>query len=192
LGDRARFLAVRLPFVLRLHARLGVAEVTADSLVRLEQTARTLQRLAQTEPLIGDLTSLAAETRKTTEEARATLGEMRPLIEKLPPPAELQRLLAGAERLNDKVVPVLDRVQAVLAELDRLLPDDSAHAGKTLATAEQRAESLLRRAVLYLVGVGLAWSLLFWGGYCAAKLTLARVRARRRRGPHGRLATHSA
>jgi uncharacterized protein Yka (UPF0111/DUF47 family) len=193
LGDRARFLAVRLPFVLRLQARLGVSEVTGDTIARLEHIAHTLEQLPEPGALVHDLTSLAAETRKTTEEARSTLAELQPLLAKLPPPAEIRELLATAERLNDKAVPLLDRVQQVLAQLDRLLPNDPASADKKLTAIETQADGFLRRAVLYLIGVGAAWSLLFWGCYLAAKLLLSRLRARRRRTRGGRrLVPHPA
>jgi hypothetical protein len=180
LADRARFLATRLPFLLRLHARLGVSEISSDALVRLEAIARSLEHMPQPGPLVRDLTSLASETRRTTEEARATLHELAPILAKLPPPEELHRLLGTVERLNDKTLPLLERLQVVLTQLDALLPDSSG-ASKALDALEHRANGLMIRGALVLVVVGAAWSLLFWLGYCVAKRVLVRLRARSRR-----------
>ena len=87
LADRGVFLVNRLPFLIRLHLRVGVQETIDDSLSRLD-----------------DLPSLTAAARKLTT---GPLGE---------------------------------------------------HARASL-------EHVMRRALVYLVLLGLAWSVLFWGGY---------------------------
>jgi hypothetical protein len=180
LGERMRFLVLRLPYVVRLHARLGVSQMTTDGFERLGDVEQSFEKVSQTRPLVNDLTALASESRLTVSEARATLNELGPIVDRLPSSDQLQRLLGAAEGMNDKTLRLLDRLSQVLGEAKALLPSDSGES--RLAKAEQHLDGLMRRAVLYLIAIGAAWSLLFWGGYWAAK-TLTRPRRPGRRGP---------
>jgi hypothetical protein len=164
-AERMRFLASRLPYVLRLQARLGASDVTSDLVARLKETELELAKLEQVRPLVGDLTKLSEETRRAVQEARATLTELQPFLERLPRHEQLGTTLSSAERIGDKSLQVLDRLSHVLEQTDALLPKDAA---RTAATVETQVEHLMRKGALYLVLVGIAWSLLFWGGYVAA------------------------
>jgi hypothetical protein len=164
-AERMRFLASRLPYLLRLQARAGAADVTGDLVARLKESEAQLSKLEEVRPLIGDLTKLSQETRKAIEEARSTLAELQPILERLPKREQFGATLGTAERVGDKSLQVLDRLSHVLEQTDALLPKDAA---RTAATMETQLDHLMRKAALYLVLVGIAWSLVFWGGYVAA------------------------
>lgn len=164
-AERLRFLASRLPYVLRLQARLGATDVTSDLVVRLKESELELSKLDQLRPLVGDLTKLSEEARRAVQEARATLVELQPFLERFPKREQVTPTLESAERIGDKSLQVLDRLSHVLEQTDALLPKDAA---RTAATVETQVDHLMRKAALYLVLVGVAWSLLFWGGYVAA------------------------
>jgi hypothetical protein len=103
LADKALFLAGRLPFLLRLHARLAAYELISDTRAQLQ----------------------------------------------------------GMDQLN--------QLKRVLGQVGTLLPKDATSARATLHTAEREVDHLVRRWILYLVGLGAAWSVLAWGGYVVAK-----------------------
>jgi hypothetical protein len=151
-------------------------------IARVAEMERSIARLSEIRPIVGDFTSLVAESRKTAREVRAALDGAERLLAKAPPPEETQRTLDKVERLTTSSLPVLDRVQNILVMLDTLVPNDPTTSTRTLAHLEERADGLMRRAALYLIGVGAIWSILFWTAYTAGKLLLLRHRARGRRG----------
>ena len=175
-AERMRFLASRLPYVLRLQARLGASDVTSDLVARLEESELKLSKLDELRPLVGDVAKLSQETRLAIQEARATLVELEPLLERIPHRDQLGAALGSAERIGDKSLQVLDRLSHVLEQTDALLPKD---AGRTAANVETQLDRLMRKAALYLVLVGVAWSLVFWGGYAAANALKGAGRAPR-------------
>jgi hypothetical protein len=197
LGERARFLATRLPFPLRLHARIGASEVSSDLIARIEEMEKTLAEVGEVRPILHDVKSLVGESRRATREARETLDGAERLLAKLPPPAEIRGMLAALERITDKTNPLLDRAESLVAQLNALMPSDATTATKALTTLESRVDGLMRRAVLYLIVIGAAWSVLFWGAYCTGRLLLSRHERRRgggaggERPPLDRLAQHA-
>lgn len=174
LGERARFLATRIPFPLRLQARIGASEVSSDMTARIAEMKQSLAQLGEVHPVVRDVKSVVAESRRAARDARDGLDTAERLLARVPPPEEIHRILGTVERINDNVPRVLDRAQTVLAQLNTLMPRDPTAATRALGTLEERADGLMRRAVLYLIVVGAAWSVLFWGAYCAGKLWLVR------------------
>jgi hypothetical protein len=176
-ADRMRFLASRLPFLLRLQTRLGVSEVTSDSLGRLDELGRRLEAgTATARPLVREMSMLTQQSKQMAQETRALLTELDPILHRLPPPNELQKTLGAVERLEDKTVVLLDKTREVLVRLDAVLPEHPASAEATLTVADGHVDRLMRRGTLYLIGTGAAWSLLFWGGYVLAKTLTSTTR----------------
>jgi len=171
LGDRALFLAQRMPFLVRAQARLGVQETLSDTLDRVGELEAMFDRVPEARQLVGDLAHLTSDATGAAREARLLLAEAEPLLAIVAgersadeasgtldhPP--LQQALATAERLTDKNV-------TLLRELRALAPEQP---GRMLDAIERRGDRVVRRWIGYLVLLGAAWALLFWGGYLIVK-----------------------
>ncbi|HEY8945407.1 MAG TPA: hypothetical protein VIM73_14150 [Polyangiaceae bacterium] len=159
LGERAMFLAHRMPFLLRLQTRLGAQEVLSDSVQNLGTQIggweQALDYAEQSRPLVQDLSQLTHDSLGAAREARLALEALEPLLRALPPVGELKETLETSHRLADKSL-------AMLRELRALAPEDPERA---LTRLEARADRWMRRLMLHLAGLGGALIVLFWGGY---------------------------
>lgn len=180
LGERFRFLSIRMPFLLRLQAQVGVSDITSDLLNRLDEAEMKLQQLNSMQPFVADLTRLSVETRTAVQESRLLIDELHPLLERLPQPAVVADRLSELTALSDKGMVTMERLAHVMDQAAAILPKDPA---ATAAQAERQVDHLMRKGALYLVLVGLAWSLVFWGGYAAATAINRAGRAQRTSGP---------
>jgi hypothetical protein len=158
-AERGMFLAHRLPFVLRLQARVGAQEVMTDSLGRFSDVEQLLRQAGVGRDLLGDVARLLDGSRTAAQEARLTLDALAPLVAALPPTDELRAALSSGNDLAEKALTLLREARA-------LAPDDPE---RTLVMLEAHADRMLRRVVLWLGLLGAALILLFWGGYYAVR-----------------------
>ena len=161
LGERALFLAHRMPFLVRLQARLGASEVMTDALAGLPEVQTLTNQVPKFQPLVHELVLLANDSHATLTEARATLDALPPLLEQVPPQEDVREMLGSMDRL-------VDRTHQVLEDLNALVPEGG-EAGPALSMLEDRADRMVRRWIAYLLVLGAAWSLFFWVGYYVFK-----------------------
>jgi hypothetical protein len=178
LGERAIFMTHRLPFVLRLQARLGAQEIISDTATDLASLPATLDRLEQLRPMIQDAASMAKQSTAAAEETRRLVEQLRPLLKESglndPSGAGLPHQL---ERAND----LADKSLALATELRSLAPKGDRDVARQL-------DAWARRWLLYLFGVGVILIALFWVGYYVARRLVdahARAPTRGHRGVSG-------
>jgi hypothetical protein len=174
LAERLRFAMSRAPFLLRLQARLGVSEITTEEIARLEELTRGLRKSSEVGDLTTRLSTLAREGQTAAKETQEALAALKPVLDRLPPPEEIHRLLASTSTLTEQNIALLERAERVLGQLQGLLPKDPQTTVSTITSAERRLDRVTRRGLAYLVALGAAWCVLFWGGYVLARLVLAR------------------
>jgi hypothetical protein len=171
LGERALFLSHRLPFLLRLQARVGTQEILLDSLGNVQDV---LRRVPELRPLLEELTVLTKNAGSAAHEARLLAEASVPLLDRLVGPSVA--LAPGAAQNGGEAAAsadVLGRLDAItrrsetlLRELRVLLPADPEAAARAV---EDRVESLARRIAMYCLIVGLGWAIFFWTGYYLVK-----------------------
>jgi hypothetical protein len=169
LANRALFLLQRVPFLLRAHARLGAREVTADTLVVLEDVDSLLQRSAELRPLISDTSALLTQAAEVTRQARSLSTELGPVLDRaagILHGEELERTLSTTDRMSERTLTIMQDLHAMT-----LSSED------TVAQATERLDALVRRWVLYLTLAGASTTLFFWGCYYLVKRALPTPRA---------------
>jgi hypothetical protein len=179
LAERGLFLANRLPSLIRMQARLGVMETIDDSLRKFQDVNALVGAAPKIRPLVGDASQLATNTTAAAHESRMLFETLEPLLRslqiirphgeeaKLPPTIEASKF----ERLLDTSNQLADRSLVLTREVRSLVDSESAaHAANQLSA---RADVLMRKWLGYLVALGAAWALFFWGGYYLAKRAVA-------------------
>lgn len=179
IAERGLFLANRMPSLMRLQARLGVMETLDDSMRKLQDVDMLVGAAPKLRPLVHDTSQLATQASAAARESRLLYDALEPLLRslqilrpegddaKLPPTVELSKV----ERLLDTSNQLATSSLALTHQVRTLVESDGAtHAANQLVA---RADSLVRRWIGYLVLLGAAWSLLFWGGYYLAKRGVA-------------------
>jgi signal transduction histidine kinase len=165
LGERAVFMAHRMPFLVRLQGRVGAREMLSDAVSELRSpTSELMGRAEGLEPMVGTLTTLVERSADTTREARRLVEQVTPLS---PSPEAMERLRDTITKAD----ALTTHTTTMLQELHGLAGGGANGPG---AMVSQRAEGLLKRAVLYLALLGGAWSMAWWGGYFIVKRRLAR------------------
>jgi hypothetical protein len=179
LAERGLFLANRLPSLIRMQARLGAMETIDDSMRRLQDVDALIGTAPKLRPLLNDTAQLATNASVAAREGRQLVEALEPLLrslqiirpegeqEKLPPTLEL----AKVERLVDSSNQLTDHSLALTREVRSLV--DSENVAQTVSLIGARADSLVRRWIGYLVALGAAWMLLYWGGYYIVKRGIA-------------------
>jgi hypothetical protein len=172
ISERAFFVAHRMPFLIRLQARIGVQETLGDSLSRLGNVEALMTEVPAMRPLVADLSELTSNAGATAHEARLLLAAVEPLIERFAPADGGARGAADVE----KVSGVTDALEAanqltehsleLVRELRTAMPDDPE---RTVAAIERRVDRNVRRWVGYALLIGLGWAVFFWSGYVVAK-----------------------
>lgn len=165
-AERGLFLAHRMPFLMRLQARLGSREILSDTLGRVGTPAELMSQMQGFEPMVQQLPALAENSGRAAHEARLLVQNVQPLI---PSAAAAEKITDTINRTNALTV----NTRQMLQELNALVPADP---NATVATAKRGVDETLRKGLLYLVLLGAAWSVLWWGGYFIAKRGLARYR----------------
>lgn len=144
LANRSLFLVQRLPFLMRLQARVGSRQMLTDSMEHLEQAGTIAQ---DTDPFIQDLATL-------TERSVALMDRMGPLMSEFrknfpwDSHSTLAQRLSTGERITENLMKLVDGVSTVRPEV-----------------ALGRVDELLWKFTAALVLVGAAWALFGWGGY---------------------------
>ena len=188
LGERGLFVAHRMPFLIRLQARLGMSEVTTDSLRRFNDLPDVKGAMPQVQVLTQQFSTLIKDSRQMYAEAQTMLGALAQVLDRMPPQPEIQKTLDAATQFTGQTLAVLDRVRAVIPA-DPTKTADTASA--LMARGDQAASAMMARVdhyimrwAAYLVVIGAAWSVFFWGGYYAVKrLTAARALEKNRSAP---------
>jgi hypothetical protein len=179
LSERALFLAIRMPFVVRWQARVTADEIMDEGLASLDQVDATLDRA---KPLLADASTLAARSGEALKDGRELLDTLRPLLEKGgKEDLRIERLVARTKHLTEEshaLVKDLDNVERTLTTAERVT-DKSAtlvEGTRALLPATERIDLLVRRSLSYAALAGGFLVTLFWGGYVAS----ARLRDRPR------------
>jgi hypothetical protein len=164
ISERAFFAAHRMPFLLRLQARLGAHETLSDSLSQLNEVDALLEQVPELRLLVADMSQLANNAEAVAHEARLLIEAIEPHLQKVEarPPKDgssTTETLAAANRLTKDSLELLREIRASVPK----------NPSKTLAAAEQRANGLVRRWMLYLFILGVALSAFFWTAYFIAK-----------------------
>lgn len=172
LGERGLFLANRLPSLLRLQARFGASQLITDSLRRFEEAPDVQSAVPELSSVLKELSGLIRDTKLMSADAQTTLHSATEVLDRMPPQGDIQKTISSASELTRRAESLLDRVQ-------KLLPAD---AGKETTGAASvllsRVDHYAVRWTVYLVVIGAAWSLSFWGGFAAFK----RLTAQKSRG----------
>jgi hypothetical protein len=144
LANRAMFLGQRMPFLLRLQARLGTREISDDLLSEFEQTRSIASTANSFRPLTSDLASLAANTQKIISKLDPMMKYFRENFPRDPKYTFTDKLLIG-ER-------VVEKSNDLLTKFNRLFFS----------------------ATFALLVVGIGWAITFWTGYYLAKRKVTR------------------
>jgi hypothetical protein len=165
MGERGLFLANRMPFLIRLQARLGAREMlgdTVETVGEFDGLARSLQGL---EPMVRQLPALVSSTDKLVGESRLLVKEVEPLVPTAEGMARIQR--------------ALDTSNALVAKSSNLLTEARTPVAKEpegpIERISRRVDSTLSRALWYIIALGAALSVLWWGGYALAKRAITRT-----------------
>lgn len=165
LGQRAMFVVHRMPFLIRLQARLGASEVLSDSIDRFGDMKTLAEQLPGVQAMLANIKTLVEESKTTAVAAQASIHSLEPVLALLPPQRELQETIHAADHVTEKA-------DALLRDIRALVP---ANPQGTVTAVTLAADQLVRRWAIYLALIGAVWSVMFWGGYYAVKrLTAAR------------------
>ena len=164
ISERAFFAAHRLPFLLRLQARVGVQETVTDTLSRAEVEGLMAQ-VPALRPMLSELMELTDRAGTTAHEARMLMAAVDPTLAHVTAP-ENRELITGMAGTLDSANRLTESSLRLVREMRGSLPSDPE---QTLGALEQRADSVLRRWIVYLLILGFAWSLFFWSGYVLVK-----------------------
>jgi hypothetical protein len=153
IGERAMFMAQRMPFLVRAHVRLGIQENLRDSLARLSELEQVVARSPELRPMVGDLVTISTNAAAAARETRLLLQP-----DETGEPGEglsLGDALAQLDRISARSLALVQELRAAAPEQPE----------QAVIEIERRVDALARRFALYalLVGVGCAAS--FWGGY---------------------------
>jgi hypothetical protein len=179
LAERTMFLAQRMPFLLRWHAKIAAQELSDEVLTAVSRTDSSLQ----------PANDLAARSAQALGDARALVDVLQPVFQPREGREELrvERLLAQTSRLVDdshKLLGELGGVERALSSAERVT-DRSTVILKEVRGLLPRGDgdpldALLRRGLLYGAALGAVLVSLFWGGYIvASRLTGDGARGRR-------------
>jgi|GEM_PF-6108885 len=179
LGERAMFLAPRIPFLVRMHTRLGAIEVLKETSAKLDQVEALLQRAPELAPLLRDTSELTQRAEGLVSKVQAAVDSAQELARKgLPWLDGAERLLASPTGADAALAP--NRVQALIAGGEGLLvrvqgllddftgltgPDPARALARAQASVTQSAERLLWKAAALTA----ALIVLFWLGYFFAR-----------------------
>jgi hypothetical protein len=188
LAERAMFLTQRMPFLIRFHARLSVQEVIRDGVATL-QSADVVQQANGLRPLVQDASTLAARVDQATNDSRAIVDGLRPLLQPRSDAEELraERLLTTARDIVKSAKGDghgLERAERALTSANRLTDRAIVLLGEARAASAHAFAGVAALAVLLMT--------LFWTGRVMTyRLTRGRVRDRPRRGARERTARPS-
>lgn len=165
MGERAFFVAHRLPFLLRLQARVGVQETLTDTLSQLDNVKSLSGDASDRRPMLDNLMELTGRAEAAAHEGRMLMAAADPQLQRLNY-ADNRELLVGMNSTLESATRLADRSLLLMREMRGSLPNDPE---RSIAEVEARVDGVLRRWVVYLLIVGFAWSVFFWSGYAVVK-----------------------
>lgn len=171
ISERALFLAHRMPFLVRLQARIGVQEAVDDSLRRMKELERVMKHVPEARPALRELAALSSHAAEAARETRLLAEAAEPYLEYVGGTEDVDAQALARRRATlletlARVDRISERSVLLLQELRRTLPGDP---DRAITEVEQRVDGLVRRWMLYLLLLGAGWSGLFWGGYYLVK-----------------------
>ena len=176
ISERAMYLAQRMPFLIRGHARLAVQENISDSLSRFRGVDQLLDRVPAAQPMLDDLVSISGNAASAARETRLLVETGEPYLQKLVTAADGHDERVAVRGTDDEALSlrealvrvdgISERSLALVRELRAAVPEDPEGA---LADVEQRVDATARRIAIYALLVGLGWAVAFWGGYYLVK-----------------------
>ena len=165
MGERAFFVAHRLPFLIRLQARLGVQETISDSLTRFDDVKAMIGDVPEVRPILADLMDLTSSAGAAAHEGRMLMAATDPQLQRLTQ-ADGRELVLGMNSTLESANRLADRSLLLIREMRGSVPSDPE---RSIAALEARVDTVLRRWVIYLVIIGFAWAVFFWSGYAIVK-----------------------
>jgi hypothetical protein len=177
LGERGMFLAPRMPYIARLHARLGVYEILHDSLAQLDRVEALLARTTELRPMLSELnelvtrtSTLALEAQRTSSAAQALSESAWPLLQGaerlLTPPGQTGAEHNRVQTLVESSTGLVQKTQALVQDLNGMTQGDPLAAMSAAAT---RLEHFGTRLLWGAAAVGAGLIVLFWTGYYLTK-----------------------
>ena len=176
LGERAMFLALRVPFLMRLQARLTAREIVSDSIERARVLEPMLEHAKRLEPMIRDLTALTANTQIASAETRRLIESIQPILSTLEPllaardggdrdkTTGLEETLDTANQVTERALPLVRELRELVDKGDRV----------SLQQLNGEVDQIVRRWLFYLFLVGAGWTLMFSVSYVVIKRLVAR------------------
>ncbi len=143
-ANRGIFLAQSMPFIMRLHTRLGVSEVIQDAMVGFDQSGDLIQKMEETTPLIENMTDLTTRLEHLSANTLKIVQEMN----KHPKRYQVMDTLTKSESL-------LDKTNLLIQQLNR-----------------HELEGIMWTAALLLILVGVIISAAWWTGYYISRKML--------------------
>ncbi len=183
LGERALFLGQFMPTLLRVQARIGALEMLSDTGQMLSgqtqlvgQTEQLLQQASALAdqaqalaPLLGQVSSLTMQLERVTQEAQRLSEALEPTSARLAPLLALRedahgKTVTGLEQALERGNELSERSLALVQEVRSLVPPDTKKRG-ALDVLAAELDRGARRLLGYLLLLGVAWAVFFWGGY---------------------------
>ena len=216
LGERAMFLALRMPFLLRLQGRVGAKEMINDGVTFLgaQETllGRTEALLARTEelvlrsselvtrtdrlgPMLAQLDALTRQADAATHEAQLLAQSLDTLVTRFEPLLSARKgpsgeTTTGLEAVLGSTNQLSERTLGVLKEARVLMP--SGPDDERWLFVQSELDRTARRWMAYLALVGIVWTTFLWGGYYLVRRRALPARGPRRpRGPTSRSDGHA-
>ena len=124
MGERAFFVAHRLPFLLRLQARVGVQETLSDTLSRLDNVKTLIGHTSDdVRPVLDNLMELTNSAGAAAHEGRMLVAAADPQLERLTY-AENRDLVMGMNSTLESANRLADRSLILMREMRGSLPND--------------------------------------------------------------------
>jgi hypothetical protein len=160
LGDRALFLADRLPFLLRHQVRLGAREVVGDSMGLVTSAAGLTEGVKNLEPVAARLPGVVTAAAEAVRQTRKLVEE----AANVPTAGQVSRLDHTVEATNKLVT----NTTALIGEVRST---STKGPESVIGRTAELVDGTMRRALVYLVILSIVW----WTGFVVAK-RLARER----------------
>ncbi len=175
LGERAMFLVQRMPFLLRLQARVGAQELFSDTLQELGSAQEAFAKFpGQVGPLVQDTSFLMTQSGEAARQTRLLIDSLKPIIDTIKAQPELPKQVGqDASQVVGTANELAARTLEVLRELRTLAPSREGGADP-LTVATERIDKMVRRWFFYLALLALLTATFLWGGYFIAKRLLQR------------------
>jgi hypothetical protein len=114
LAERARFLAGRLPFVIRHQARLGGREVVGDSLALVGSTQALIESVKDLQPIVTELLALEARGTEAAHEIRLLLNDLKILVPSAEQVVRFEHVLDAANGLIKRAGALIEDIRVTI------------------------------------------------------------------------------